>query len=317
MIIAITGGTGFVGSELVARHLKMGDTVRVLTRKNQKQINCPAGMEIITGDLINSDQSLISFVNNADILYHCAAELDKPEKMFLTHIEGTKNLLEAAKGRIGRWVQLSSVGVYGAKRQGEVTENSSINPKGQYEITKAGSDELVIQNCSEENMMYSVLRPSNIYGPGMTRSYFFQMIKLIDYGLFFFIGRPGAKANYIHVNNVIEALMFCGQKKSAINKIYNLSDCLTIEEFVGSIAKELEKKLPVVRLPEHLVRLIARISKIFPGFPLTPSRVDALTLRSWYSNQKIIDELGYVHPKKMCQGIKEMVDTYRIQKMHA
>jgi len=315
MKIAITGGTGFIGEKLVLKHLEKGDSVRVLTRKSGKDSGLPKEVEIHNGDLNGKSDPLISFVNNSDILYHCAAELNNPKLMHLTHIKGTKKLLDAASGKIGRWVQLSSVGVYGSHRKGIIDETIKINPVGEYEVTKAGSDEIIMDAGLKNKIEYSILRPSNIFGPTMKNRSLFQLIKMIDRQLFFFVGRPGASANYIHVDNVVDALIKCGKKKASLNQIFNISDYMVMEDFIAIIANKLNKKEPNFRLPENIVRLTAGLaailSRVFAKIPLTPARVDALTLRSSYSIERITNKLGYSHGKTMEQGLEEMVKTYK------
>ncbi len=311
MKIAITGGTGFVGKKLVLKHLEKGDSVRVLTRKPGKDSGMPKAVEIYNGYLTDQSDSLKSFVNNTDILYHCAAELNHPKLMYHTHIEGTKNLLKAATGRIGRWVQLSSVGVYGSHRSGIINEKIPINPLGEYEVTKARSDEIIMDAGLKNKIVYSILRPSNIFGPTMQNRSLFQLIKMIDRHLFFFIGKPGASANYIHVDNVVDALIKCGEKEESLNRVFNISDYMQLEDFVGIIANKLNTKNPKFRLPENMVRLTAQLSKVFDKIPLTPARVDALTLRSSYAIDRIVNELGYSHKKTIKQGLVEMVHAYK------
>ncbi|MDP3333532.1 MAG: NAD-dependent epimerase/dehydratase family protein, partial [Methylococcaceae bacterium] len=72
MIIAVTGGTGFIGKRLIARHIARGDEVRYLTRQTPEQ--SIAGATAIIGDLSAMD-SLRPLVQGVDVLYHCAAEL--------------------------------------------------------------------------------------------------------------------------------------------------------------------------------------------------------------------------------------------------
>ncbi|MDX2479892.1 MAG: NAD-dependent epimerase/dehydratase family protein, partial [Desulfuromusa sp.] len=159
MLIAITGGTGFIGENLAMRCLSQGDDVRILSRKVPCERWLSLGVEWHQGDLEDSS-CLLPFVDGVDVLYHCAGQLTDAEMMQRLHVEGTRHLIEAASGRIGHWVQLSSVGVYGPVSAGEITEESSINPVGEYEITKAESDALVLEAASQARFSCTILRPS-------------------------------------------------------------------------------------------------------------------------------------------------------------
>lgn len=306
MIVAITGGTGFIGRRLVARHLAHGDEVRVLTRRTAVEL----GAKLCPGDLSNPD-ALRSFAEAADILYHCAGEIRDEARMQVVHVSGTQHLIEAASGRIGRWVQLSSVGAYGRQREGVVTERTESCPFGTYEVTKVLSDELVSAAATGGAFEHAVLRPSNVYGAEMSNQSLFGLISMIQRGRFFFIGKPGASANYIHVDNVVEALMLCGTKPEANGQLFNLSDHRTLETFVVVIAELLGRSAPRLRLPEWSVRMPAKLLGGIPGFPLTGSRVDALTGRAIYSTARIEQELGYRHVVTMESGLEQLICAWQ------
>lgn len=306
MIVAITGGSGFIGRKLVARHLVQGHEVRVLSRRKAVE----RGAQLYSGDLTTPD-SLRSFVDGADILYHCAGEIRDEARMHAVHVAGTQHLIDAASGRIGRWIQLSSVGAYGRQREGVVTEQTASHPLGTYEVSKVLSDELVIAASHGGAFEHAVLRPSNVYGAEMSNQSLFGLINMIRRGRFFFIGAPGASANYIHVDNVVEALMLCGTKPEANSRLFNLSDHRTLEAFVAVIADALGRPAPRFRLPEWFVRIPAGLLGGIPGFPLTGARVDALTGHATYSCEKIEQELGYAHRVSMEEGLKELVGFWQ------
>ena len=309
MNVAITGGTGFIGRKLVQRHLERGDHVRVLSRRPLVVSRLPDSVEWFEGDLVAFDH-ILPFVDGVDVLYHCAGQLTDENSMRSLHVGGTKVLVEASSRRIGHWVQLSSVGVYGPVSIGVITERSPLNPVGEYEITKAESDELVINAAREGAFTFSVLRPSNVYGEDMANQSLFDFVAMIERGLFFFVGNKGVSANYIHVDNVVEGLVRCGTMKGAKGKTFNLSDHCSMERFVSLISNELGCKYPRLRLPEFLLRVIAEIMGKLPRFPLTVSRVDALTRRSMYAVKSIQEKLGYQHVVSMEDGVRRLVSEY-------
>jgi len=311
MIVAITGGTGFIGNKLALYHLARRDEVRVLSRSASGLPGSSGSVKYFPGDLLNVD-SLLSFVDGADVLYHCAGQLTDERAMRALHVEGTRNLVEvAARCGIGHWVQLSSVGVYGPVSEGVVTEESPVNPVGEYEVTKAESDEVVLEASGQGKFSCTVLRPSNVFGADMKNRSLFGMISMIDRGLFFFIGKPGASANYIHVDNVVEGLVRCGSMPVAKGKIYNLSDNRSIEDLVRTISEALDCRFPVFRLPDLPVRWAANVMGAIAGFPLTPARVDALTNRSVYPAGRIQEDLGYKHVMSMEHGLRQLVAAYK------
>lgn len=311
MIVAITGGTGFIGAYLVGRHLERQDTVRILTRGTDNPSGLPAGADPYVGDLTGDPRSLIPFVEDVDILYHCAGEVQNESLMESVHVGGTYNLLQAARGRIGRWVQLSSTGVYGPQHSGLITEDAPLAPQGIYEVTKAQADRLVVQAAKEGWAEFVILRPTNVFGPGMRNKSLYQLISILNRGLFFFIGSQGASANYIHVANVVEALYLCAISAEAVDGTYIVSDWRSIEQFVATICRALGRPAPRVRLHEAIVRAAAHATGILPGSLLTTTRVDALTTRVRYPIHKIQAELNYREVISMEDGLSQLVASWK------
>ena len=314
MLVAITGGNGFVGKALVKSHLDQHDQVRVLTRKdNDKKLQKSNSIEFYKADLSNCKSSdLYDFVKDADVLYHCAGELSDIRLMEALHVNGTQTLLEAAQSvKLKRWVQLSSVGVYGSFPSTLVDENYPYNPIGIYETTKTQSDNLLLEAARNGKINCIILRPSIIYGTEMPNNSMYQLIGMIDRGLFFYIGRPGAIANYIHIDNVIYALNLCSQCVIDTNyQIYNLSDSQSFEYLVSTISVKLGRTETKTRIPKLPLLILTKIISTFIKFPLTVNRINALSDRSVYDTTKLKKELGYQHKVSLKNGLIQMVDQY-------
>lgn len=170
----------------------------------------------------------------------------------------------------------------------------------------------MVRNAALEGAFeHVILRPSNVYGAGMTNRSLYALIAMIQRGLFFFIGKKGASANYIHVDNVVEALLLCGTMPQAAGKVYNLSEHRSMETFIGVIAQSLGKEMPHARVPEAFIRLLAKLLGNLPGMPLTEARVDALTGHAIYSSEKIERELGYRHQVSMENGLRDLVGFWQ------
>lgn len=307
MKIAITGATGFIGKLLLEKHIDLGDEVRVLSRKENLNIfKNSNGIKIFKGSL-NDQKTLQDFVEDIDVLYHCAAEIKDRSLMELTNVNGTENLIDAAKGKVKHWVQLSSTGVYGPIRSGLVSENQLYNPINEYERTKLISDELVLEAGEKEYFTYTLIRPSNVFGYQMTNQSLFQLVKSINKGLYFFIGSKGSSANYVPVENVVEVLYLASITPAAKNQIYIISNWTTIENFVENIAKALNKKKPRLRLSEGIIKFFAKLTSFIPGNPLTVARVEALTNRAVYDTSKVENELNYKPVVTVEETIEKLV----------
>lgn len=312
MLVAITGGTGFVGRYLVLENLEAGNSVRVLTRRSSSAVELPDAVKLYRADLTQDIEILPSFIDGADVVFHCAGENISEDDMYGVNVQGTRNLLDAASNSIGHWVQLSSVGVYGRCRDAVITEESPLRPVGAYEETKAEADRLVTEASTRHGVHCTILRPSIVFGPDMPNRSLVELAAMIKRRLFFFVGAEGASANYIHVKNVIEALMRCARVQHDRGRVYNLSDWCTFEKFVEIIAHCVGKTTPKLRLPEHPVRWIVRTLEVVPGMPLSSSRIDALVNRCKYPSTRIEQELHYTHKISMEEGIRESIASWQL-----
>ncbi len=288
-IIAITGGTGFVGALIVKYHLKNDDEVRVLTRRKS---DSKPNINWFIGDILDVSYDFSDFLNGVDILYHCAGEMHDERKMKLLHVDGTRRLLDASIGRVKRWVQLSSVGAYGACGDATINEKYCEQPVGVYECTKGESDRLVQDISIRNGMEYVILRPSIIFGDNMPNNSLLQMLNLIKKRLFFYVNCD-ANLNYVHVEDVVRAIVLCGKSMNAIGKTYILSDVILLKSMVSSLSRGIGINPTNLKIPEFLVRKIVRIFGKIPKFPLTEKRLNALTNTCKYDSFKIQKELRF------------------------
>lgn len=315
MKVAITGATGFIGKLLIKKHLDSGNEVRILSRKENLEIEDLDKIQVFKGDL-NDRETLLSFVDNVDVLYHCAAEIKDESLMSVTNVEGTKNLIDVSKHKIKHWIQLSSTGVYGPVRTGTIKEDQVYNPINEYERTKLISDELVLEAGKKEFFAYTLVRPSNVFGYQMSNQSIFQLVKSIEKGLYFFVGSKGSSANYVPVENVIEVLYLTAINPASKNQIYIISSWTTIENFIDTIAKALNKKTPKIRIPIGLVKFLARLTSFIPKNPLTVARVDALSNRAIYDTGKVEKELNYKPVATVEETIEKLVRFVKNNKKH-
>jgi nucleoside-diphosphate-sugar epimerase len=299
--IAITGGAGFIGRRVLQTLAQEGHEISVLSRSPARSI--PAQTRYCQGDLISPDCPLAPFLEGCDVIIHCAGEIHNTAAMRPLHVGGTQRLLEAALREAIRratrihWVQLSSVGAYGppphASMERVVTEEVSTHPVGEYEISKTLSDELVIKACMDSLLTYSIVRPSNVFASDMPNNSLRALGAMIRRGLFFYIGRPGAVATYVHVDDVVETVRRCAFDERARGGTFNLSNDCLLEDMIGGLAGAIGVQAPRLRLPEALVRSVTRLAASVVRLPLTQERVDALVMRTRYPYFKLERQLGF------------------------
>jgi nucleoside-diphosphate-sugar epimerase len=157
---------------------KRGVIIAVLSRQDNAREHLFRETRWIQADLQNPiDPEILQGIKT---IFHLAAELKNPDKMEHVNVEGTRNLLTAAqKAGIKKWIQLSSVGVYGKRLAQITTEETEPAPFNEYEKTKLASDRLVGEQCKQAGTEYVILRPSNVLGSGMRAKSLFLLVEAV------------------------------------------------------------------------------------------------------------------------------------------
>ena len=304
--VCVTGASGFVGKRLVEKLISEGFLVRVLTHNRKRFF--PEGVEVFYADLASPKCNLKNFFSGCDIFFHCAGEIENPVYMHTLHVDGVERLLKAfcdeiyLTGHPVHWVQLSSVGVYGKSinhpaKARKITELSKNQPYGEYEITKAKADKLLLEAVKSSKFTFSILRPSNIVGLDMPNQSFRGLVESIIKRRFFYIGSIHSVSNYIHIDDVVSALLLCSCSPKATNQIFNLSNDCKLSDIVLTLSSDKKIKHKNLMVPEWLVRFMVSITPSFFNLPLTQNRIDALVSKTYYSNSKI-ERLLKFSPKR-------------------
>lgn len=309
MKVLVLGANGFIGSRLVDRLIKDGHQVRILTRTQGKVTN--ENTETFVGDLKDQDLDFVALLDDCEVIFNCAGEIRNESLMHELHVASTQRFLKAIteiSNRTIHWVQLSSVGAYGSVPNVErvVTEETEVNPKGQYEVTKTIADQCIVSVQNNEHFTFSILRPSNVFGPGMPNNSIRQLIGIVRRRLFFYVGSNDAISTYIHVDDVVSALMLCGFDSRAKGEIFNISNDCFLRDVIAGIAAGVAVPAPKVVLPESLVRLGVSVASVLTKGLITQERVNALTARTRYPVTKIETVLGFVPQKYVPENICEI-----------
>jgi dTDP-glucose 4,6-dehydratase len=173
--LLVCGGAGFIGSNFVRGRVRdHGDDVTVLDkltyagrRENLADID---GVRLVVGG-IEDPAAVAEAAEGAEAIVNFAAEthvdrsITKPDAFVTTHALGTYVLLEAARARGLRYVQVSTDEVYGSIETGSFTEQSPLAPSSPYSATKAGADLLVASYHHTFGLEALICRGSNNYGP--------------------------------------------------------------------------------------------------------------------------------------------------------
>lgn len=305
--VAVTGAGGYVGALMVRAHAARGDRVCATARTHAAIPQLP-GVTPYVADLTAPEALPDGFFEDADVVYHCAAEIAREPLMRAVNVDATRALLSRARGRIGHWVQVSSLSVYGTPRSGVIDADSQERPRSAYARSKQEADRLVAANA--DAFTHAIVRPSAVIGAHMRTRSIRALVDAVARGRFCFVGAPGAIGNYIHEDNLAHALLLCATHERARNRAYIVAQNCTLEDMVAVIASETGARRPL-RIPEAPARLAARLGGVVPSFPLTPARVDALTSRVEYRSDAIERELGYRHERSIEDALRELVSMWK------
>lgn len=173
MKLLVCGGAGFIGSNFVRIRLAQGDEIVVLDkltyagrRENLQDLDARlvvGGIEdpAAIADAIDGCEAIVNFAAET----HVDRSITEPDAFVTTHALGTYTLLEAARERSLRYVQVSTDEVYGSIESGSFTEQSPLQPSSPYSATKAGADLLVASYHHTYGLEALICRGSNNYGP--------------------------------------------------------------------------------------------------------------------------------------------------------
>ncbi len=176
MRLLVCGGAGFIGSNFVRLRVREhGDEVTVLDkltyagrRENLHEVN--EAIRFVHG-AIEDPAAVAEAIEGCEAIVNFAAEthvdrsISGPEAFIVTNMQGTHVLLEAARERRLRYLQVSTDEVYGSIDHGSFTESSPLAPSSPYSATKTGADLLVSSYFHTHGVETVICRGSNNYGP--------------------------------------------------------------------------------------------------------------------------------------------------------
>jgi dTDP-glucose 4,6-dehydratase len=171
--LLVCGGAGFIGSNFVRLRLAGGDEIAVLdklTYAGRRENLEGLDVRLVVG-AVEDPAAVADALEGCDAIVNFAAEthvdrsIAEPDAFVNTHALGTYTLLEAARERALRYVQVSTDEVYGSIEEGSFTEESPLRPSSPYSATKAGADLLVASYHHTFGLEALICRGSNNYGP--------------------------------------------------------------------------------------------------------------------------------------------------------
>ena len=304
--VLVTGGTGFVGANLVRELLAAGATVRVLARRGgDRRALDGVRVEIAEGDLLDR-ASLDRAVRGVETLYHVAGDYRlwarDPAELHRVNVDGTRAILEVA-GEVGvpRIVYTSTVGALGIPADGTLgTEDTPValdDMVGPYKASKFLAERVAVE-LARQGLPVVIVNPSAPIGPwdvkptptGKMIVDFMRgrMFATLDTGL-----------NIVHVRDVARGHMLAAER-GRIGERYILGHAhgnLSLAEIGRLLADATGRPAPRLRVPYAVAwcgaactEAVARVTGRPPAVPLTAVRM--AKKRMYFSPAKAVRELG-------------------------
>lgn len=304
MDVLVTGGTGFVGANLVRELLADRHHVRVLVRKaSDRRALDRCAVDVFEGDLLDR-QSLRAAVGGVRHVYHVAADYRlwarHHDELYRANVEGTRNVLEAAtEAGAERIVYTSTVGALGIPKDGgpgdEQTPVALADMVGPYKASKFLA-ERVAEEWAARGAPVVTVNPSAPVGPWDVKpTPTGQMI--VDFLRGKMLGSLDTGLNLVHVRDVARGHILAAERGRPGQRYILGHRNLPLRDIFEMLAGITGRRAPRLRVPYPLawaaaagMEMAARVTGRPPAVPLTAVRM--ARKRMYFSAAKAVHELG-------------------------
>jgi len=306
MKIFITGGSGYVGRNIIRALKKRDDTVYALARSLKAgEVVEKLGAQVVAGDITDGD-ALRNGMRGCDVVIHCAGKVatwGDPLDFHRVNVDGTRQVIQACQTMgISRLIFLSSGSVIAdGKPKIHIDESAPYprKPMGLYPLTKGLAERLVI-SANSDSLQTIVLRARLIWGRDDT-VWLPGIIEVVQSGRWVWVNRGHHLISTCHVANMVEAVTLALEKGQG-GHVYFVTDGSPVEfrNFVENLLMTQDTSAPDRNIPAWLAMWGARLSEfVVRRFsldrdpPLTRTAVGLISHELTINDQKVRDELGY------------------------
>jgi UDP-glucose 4-epimerase len=302
--ILVTGGAGFVGFHLCKKlvnltsHLAIYDNLSSGKIENVKDIE---KVDFIQADILNLKK--LQSQEKADIIYHLAAQvvvpysMENPVEDFETNAKGTLNVLEKARKDDAKVVFTSSAAVYGNTTKLPTPENYGFNPASCYGLSKVVGEQYCNMYSKQYGLDIVILRFANVYGPrchGVIQDFLNKISRKPE--KLEIIGTGLQSRDFVHIFDVVEALILAASNEKSLGKTYNIGFGKTT--IILDLAKMI---LKILGLSEKTVITTTNI----------PWQGDINTI--WFDISKAKKELKWGPKISLEESLKEIILERKIK----
>ena len=256
--ILVTGGCGFIGSEIVKQLSQIGASVTIidnLSSGKEKYIQGLSNVKLITADLLDND-AVRSAVKDKEYVISNAAlpfipdSYYLPKKFFDVNVNATISLALAVikEKKTKRFVHISSSEIYGTARYIPMDESHHTTPQSTYAVSKLAGERVVFTMHKEHNLPAVIIRPFNSFGPNITQPYIIpEIIRQMMKGDVIKLGNLNAKRDLTYVTDTARGIILSLVKEGVIGEVINIGSqrSFSIKELVSLISEIMDKKVSI------------------------------------------------------------------------
>ncbi len=309
----VLGGSGFVGSRLVARLANAGHQITVPTRDPERcrHLRVLPTVRLVHAD-IHAPGTLAALLNGADAAINLVGILNEQGRdgagFRRAHVELTRTLIGACSSAgVQQLVQVSAL---------NASRPDTPDPTTSHYLRSKGEAEALLQ---ASRLRWTILQPSVIFGPGDSfLNRFAGLLRVVP--LVFPLAMPGARFAPVHVDDVVEAIARALNEPLAAGRTFQLCgpDIYTLRELVEMVSGTLGLRRRVIGLPRSISQLQAAIMDFVPGKPFSTDNFRSLLTDSVGSTDGM-RELG-ITPRSLrpnledalgASGLTGIMDSYR------
>lgn len=296
--LAVTGGTGFVGSHLLRAVRSAGHDIRALTRGWRPP---EEGIDWIDGALDRAD-SLAKLCEAADAVIHIAGLINAPTRAAFdaVNVAGTAAMIDSARrARVRRFVHISSL----AAREPDLSD---------YGRSKAKSERLVAASALD----WTIIRPPAVYGPGDRET--FELFRMARRGLVAL--PPKGRFSILHVDDLCRLVLAILDEPDSHSEIYEPDDGVDNgwdhRHFARTLGRVFGKRAATFPIPRLVMRGASRLDRLVrrDHAKLTPDRVRYFCHPDWVvTAQRRPPEALWKPRIRTPTGLKETASWYQAQ----
>jgi nucleoside-diphosphate-sugar epimerase len=306
--VAITGATGFIGGHVARALAARGVPVVALHRHAAPPPPCPGIAWTTFEDFERQEGSFDALVHVAAVRHRHGVP---PEEYGRQNVALTARLLAVARGHVGRFVDVSSIAVYGWPPGLPIDESRPFAPVGPYGRSKVETERMV----RASGLPYAIVRPSITYGPGDTNGMIDKLFRLVKAGRYRLVGSGSSRVQLVYAEDLAYAIAETALRPGldGAEFICTYREPITIRALSTLVAEIAGRRLPSLGVPLGAARAagvafetLEKLGFRFPGGepPVTREKLQTVTVDRAYCIDRMRGLLGWEPPTSYDEGLR-------------